>query len=279
MHNADIPLSEVRKGIFLLLGDDPLLDEGIALHQFCEPVAVVGLRCGRDVGERSFLLDGGIVVRAAGYDRPTGREIGVEVVGRNGGRILVLFPDHRHMVCGVNIPDPPVARARNVAPHSTGSSARGLVDYRLPGFWRDASVVVSGLPVSWFGGSDRVDLGLDTLDMAETLGGVVAPEPADVAASETPFHGDLTIGKAVLCWAAACGLEDLNPWAIDGSLVAPASSLVGIIWIAGSAALRLAGLRQRHAGQRGHRHRRTCRVRAGTGRVRHPSLRPGAMRC
>jgi hypothetical protein len=71
-----------------------------------------------------------------------------------------------------------------------------LSSYRLPEFWRDASVVWGVLPAAWV-----ASRGLHChLLLYEALGGVETPADADVPASETPFHGDIDIRTATLCW-------------------------------------------------------------------------------
>ena len=112
IHNADIPLRHVPPDSFLLLGDDPLLDGQVALHQFCEPVRVVALHRGRRLDEAGFIGAGGLVIHAAGHDVRTDREISVELVGRHGGRVLVRYPDDRHLVGGVNLPGEPISSAQ-----------------------------------------------------------------------------------------------------------------------------------------------------------------------
>lgn len=109
MYNAELPLRHVPVGAFLLLGNDPLLDQDRYLHLFCEPAQVLALHPGRDFEEVEFTRAGNTVVYAAGFEQPTGRELSVELAGPCGGRVLVRYPDDRHLVGGVNLPGQPIS--------------------------------------------------------------------------------------------------------------------------------------------------------------------------
>lgn len=103
---------------------------------------------------------------------------------------------------------------------------RSLASYRLPAFWRDASVVAAALPEQWFDRLHRPRLGNDTLDILEAVGGVRSPKADGMRSSETRFHADLTIGTAVLSWAAATGIEREEDGTMDPVLRAPADRLL-----------------------------------------------------
>ena len=215
MYSADIPLNLVQAGMFLLLDHKLFMDPRRANQLFCEPQEVRAVHCTRMHDERSILRDGGTIIRAIGSHRPTNREIGLEMAGRFGGRVLVLFPDDRQVVRAVNLPDQSgllgteakVAQSRADCTERTAidpatghvHNARDLSSYRLPAFWRDASIAWFTLPASWIG---RTGWHTELL-LLEALGGVRSPAPADLAASETLFHEDITIGTATLCWEEA----------------------------------------------------------------------------
>ena len=76
---------------------------------------------------------------------------------------------------------------------------KDLSGYRLRDFWRDASVVWAILPAAWVGSR-----GLHChLLLHKALGGVQSPAAPDVPASETPFHDNIDIRTATLCWEHA----------------------------------------------------------------------------
>jgi len=213
--NADIPLEHVHPGMILFLGDDPLLEPRRATYLFCEPEAAISVHRGRTLHEKSFLRDGAMIVRATGWEERTGREICLEMTGRGGGTVLVLFPDDRHLVSAVNLPEPltipgaiPVGLAderefdvRPVVDPATGHvhDGRDLSAYRLPALWRDASIVWFTLPASWFGrGGWHSELLL-----FEAISGARSPARSDIRASEELFCEDITIATATLCWENA----------------------------------------------------------------------------
>ena len=79
---------------------------------------------------------------------------------------------------------------------NTGLTSKDLSRYRLPEFWRDASIILAVLPAAWV-----ASRGLHhSLLLHEAYCGVESPADADVPASETPFHGDIDIRTATLCW-------------------------------------------------------------------------------
>ncbi|MGC5799041.1 hypothetical protein [Sphingomonas sp. NFX23] len=82
---------------------------------------------------------------------------------------------------------------------NTGLTSKDLSRYRLPEFWRDASIVLAVLPAAWV-----ASRGLHcSMLLHEALCGVQSPADADVPASETPFHEDIDIRTATLCWEHA----------------------------------------------------------------------------
>lgn len=109
MYNADIPLRQVPVGSYLLLGDDPLLDQDRYLNIFCEPAKVLALHPRRKFDEGKFASAGHTIVYAEGFEQPTGRELSVELARPGGGRVLVRYPDDRHLVGAVNLPGQPVS--------------------------------------------------------------------------------------------------------------------------------------------------------------------------
>lgn len=171
MFNTDIVLDQVDAGILLLLEGDPLLEPRKATQLFCEPGRVIAVHRGRTPDEKAFLRNRGTIIRALGSDQWTGREISLEMTGRHGRPVLVLFPDHRHMVLAINRPDAStlVGATATVKQVSATSPERPIADpatghvhdrcdlsaYRLPAFWRDASVVWFALPPDGSAGSAR----------------------------------------------------------------------------------------------------------------------------
>lgn len=77
--------------------------------------------------------------------------------------------------------------------------SKDLTSYRLPEFWRDASVVWAALPATWVGARG---LHSDLL-LFEALSGVLSPAATDFLQFETLFHGDIDIRRATLCWEYA----------------------------------------------------------------------------
>lgn len=219
----DIPLARVRPGTFLLLGDDVLLDSRLATHEFCEPAEVIAVHRRQEPDERPFVRDGGIIIRAAGWEDRGDRWIILEMARREGGRVLVCFADDWHLVPPVRVWIP-AAHAKLLAERDnrcarwlvtdpvTGHrhDGRDLSGYRIASFWRDASVVWHALPARWF-----VKQGwLRELLVFEAIGGLRRPAPADIRASETRIHEDVTIGLATLCWQDATLLD----YGEDGTL-------------------------------------------------------------
>jgi hypothetical protein len=258
--NADIPLVSVEPGMFLLLGDDPLLEPRMAAYLFYEPQRVISVHRERTPHERPFLLDGAMIVRATGWEDRVGQEIGVAMTGPSGGTLFVLFPDDRHLVSAVNLPEPltipgaiPVGPqldrdpdARPVMDPATGQAhdGRDLSAYGLPALWRDASVIWSTLPASWFGRGGRHS----ELLLFEARSGLRSPSSSDIRAFEELFCQDITIGTATLCWENATVVQcahDENLRLIVDPLLDPLlePSLRRLLAAYGSpAALRSAGL-------------------------------------
>ena len=103
MRNSDIALHDVVEGTFLFLGYDPLLADPLAAYLFCEPERVLAVTRGA-VDEADLLRADAMVVRAKGWAGHAERSVALEMTSRDGGRVIVLYPDDRHIVAGVNLP-------------------------------------------------------------------------------------------------------------------------------------------------------------------------------
>lgn len=209
--------------MFLMFNDDELHKDRLAAHVFCEPAEVIAVHRGSEPHERLFIRNGGLIVRAAGWEGRGERWIILEMARRDGGSVLVLFPDDRHLVSPVRVWTPAehakllAERDRRcalwmVTDPATGHrhDGRDLSAYRLPSFWRDASVVWHALPARWIGKQGW----LRELLVFEAIAGLRRPAPLDIRASETRIHEDVTIGLATLCWQDATLFE----YGEDGTL-------------------------------------------------------------
>lgn len=67
VHNSDIAFRDVREGMFLFLGIDPLLSDRLATYLFCEPEQVIAIHRGSSPQERKHLHEDRIVVHARGF--------------------------------------------------------------------------------------------------------------------------------------------------------------------------------------------------------------------